>query len=51
MVEILTNSYSFLVGLIALLPPPIYYFIQFFFGSVLLSAFMYIFNKFTSGGD
>ena len=52
MVDILTNSYSFLVGMISLLPPPIYYFIQFFFGSVLLSAFLYIFNKFTSsGGD
>lgn len=46
MVEILTNSYSFLIGLISALPAPIYYFIQFFFGSLLLSAFMWIFQKF-----
>lgn len=49
MVEILTNSYSFLIGLISALPAPIYYFIQFFFGSVLLSAFIFIFDKFISG--
>lgn len=48
MVDILTHSYAFLVGLISALPAPIYYFIQFFFGSLLLSAFVWIFKLFVS---
>ena len=48
MVEILTNSYAFLAGVISALPAPIYYFIQFIFGTILLSAFIWIFIKFVS---
>ena len=45
MVEILASSYAFIQGVISALPAPLYWFIQLFFGSVLLSAFLYVLRK------
>lgn len=47
MVDILTNAYAFLVQVISILPPPVYYLLCFSLGATPFLAFFWVIKRFS----